>query len=101
MTHWPPHTVLVYLDQRIHYYDRETGEQLCTKYIAVNSRHPDIHCADQARVDIFPCDADGNFVEDTMMPIRKVPFTRISKVLGDLGFDVVDDDDVLAVMPGG
>jgi hypothetical protein len=101
MDHWPPHTVLVHLDEPIHYFDRETGKKLAAKYVAVNSRHPDIHSADYARIDVFPCDAEGGFVEDTLVPIRKVEFQRITTALEGLGFDVVDENNTLMLMPGG
>lgn len=101
MNHWHPHTVLVHLDTPLTYYDRETGEQLSTTYVAVNSRHPKIHSADHARIDVFPCDATGNFVEDTLVPIRKLAFQRISSALQQLGFDVEDEEDILLLTPGG
>lgn len=101
MDHWPPHTVLVVLDEPIPYYDRESGEKQQCRYVAVNSRHPDIHSADHARVDVYPCDEDGNFVEDTMVPIRRWKFDRISNALSSHGFNVVDENNTLMMIPAG
>jgi hypothetical protein len=101
MDHWPPHTVLVHLDEPIHYFDRETGHKQRTIFIAVTSRHPDVHAADHARIDVFPCDAEGGFIEDHLVPIRKLEFQRITHVLEGLGFDVVDENNTLMMMPGG
>jgi hypothetical protein len=85
MANWPPTTWLVHLDEPLVRFDPETGAQTGFDYVALTCKDSEPRAAY-----VFPSDAEGNFVDPTMTPMRTRDYGLPHSVLAQLGFTVTN-----------
>lgn len=82
MTHWPPTTYLVKLDPPLERYNPEDGQLLDQhEYIALTCKDSEPRASY-----VFPATAEGDFVDDTMLPMRTRDYGLPHSVLTQLGY---------------
>lgn len=88
MVGWPRKTYLVLLDEPLNRFDPETGIAEPFSYIALNIGE-DGNGTLAEKAYIFPSNEKGEFVDTSMVPMRKLPNSSFPHtILGALGYTV-------------
>lgn len=85
MSGWPPTSYHVKLEEPLRRYNAETGEPEDYEYIALTVQE-----ADPKQAYVFPTDAEGKFVDDQMIPMRRKDYALPHVVLIQLGYTLTN-----------